>query len=143
MGSAPISEPKPRRHPAIPKALLKEVTEIARGLFQKYRADFAGDRKLKDRVVTLLRATLPPRPRRPGHPRNPETTRAIALYARFRRQHWEAKPADLWGMVAAELYPEYANLSEIAQQDMRNGLRERARARRRKRQPKSSRRNPR
>jgi hypothetical protein len=113
--------------------LRKEVTEIARGLSKKYRADFARDRKLKDRVLTLLRATLPPRPRRPGHPRNPETTRAIALYARFRRQHPEAKPAELWGVVAVELYPEYVNLSEIAQRDMRNGLRERARARRRKR----------
>jgi hypothetical protein len=118
----------------------QEVTDIARSLSQKYRADFEADRKLKDRVVRLLRVILPPRPRRPGHPPNPETTKAIALYARFRRQNPEAKSAALWGMVASELYPEYANLSAIAQQDICAGLRERARARMRKRPRNSARR---
>src|SRR5215471_13015179 len=88
----PTAPQRRRRAPSIPKALRKEVTEIAHALSRKYRRDFARDRKLKDRVLTLLSATLPPRPRRPGHPRNPETTRAIKLHARFRRQHPEAKP---------------------------------------------------
>jgi hypothetical protein len=136
----PTAPQRRRRAPAIPKELRKEVMEIARALSRKYRRDFARDRKLKDRVLTLLRATLPPRPRRPGHPPNTETTKAITLYDQFQRQHPEAKPAELWGMVASELYPEYANLSAIAQQDIRNGLSERARARRRKRPTNSSRR---
>jgi hypothetical protein len=144
MASAPISDPKPpkgrRRAECIPKELRKEITGISRGLSRKYRRDFARDRKLKDRVLTLLRATLPPRPRRPGHPRDPETTKAALLHSQFRRQHPKARPADLLGMVCAALHPEYANLGPIAQGDMRAGLRERLRSRWRKRVRNSARR---
>jgi hypothetical protein len=82
--------------------------------------------------LTLVAALLPPRPRRPGRPRKQETTRAILLYSRFRRKHPKEKPAETWSRVCSVMFPGYADLSEIEQKDMREGLRERVSWRRRR-----------
>ena len=137
MGTVRVSQPQPsqarRRAESIPRRLRKEATEIARSLSQTYRADFVADHKLKDRVLRLLRAMLPPRPRKPGHPHDPEITKAAILHSRIRRQHSEARPAEILDMVCAALQPEYASLAPIARRDMRAGLRARLRSRWRKR----------
>jgi hypothetical protein len=75
--------------------LRKEVVEHVRSIVRKHRAAFAADAGLKTRVLTLTRALLPPRPKPRGRPANPETTRAIVLCNRFRRQHPAEKPRDL------------------------------------------------
>ena len=112
------------RKPSIPRELRKEVVAHVRAIARRYRSAFAAEAGLKNRVLTLTCALLPPRRRR-GRPRNEETTRAILLYSRFRRQHPEEKPHQIWSRVCGALFPEYADLSEIEQQDMRHDLRER------------------
>ena len=98
---------------------------------KNYAYVFDGNRTANEKVIRLMRALLPPRRSR-GRPRNEETTRAILLYSRFRRQHPEEKPHQTWSRVCVVLFPGYAGLREIEQQDMRQALRERVSWRRRR-----------
>ena len=122
-----------RRKPAIPAAMRKEIARYARAIGKKYRTFFDRDHRLKQRIGRLTAALLPPRTRRPGRPYDPEISHVLKLYSRFRRQHPEARSAELWIMVAGKLYPEYSSLPTMVQQDICHGLRERARSRMRKR----------
>jgi hypothetical protein len=143
MSSPPLSEPKPRRRrqPTIrkqlPKQLRKEIAQQARDLSKRY--DFIADRTLKQRVVRLMAAMLPPRPRRRGRPCNEEITRAILLYSRARRQHPEEKPHESWERVCVLLYPGYEALPDIARRDTCEGLRLRVKSRFRSRRGRKSR----
>jgi hypothetical protein len=83
--------------------------------------------------LRLTRVLLPPRPKPRGRPRNQQTTRAILLYSRFRRQHPEEKPRETWSRVCGVLFSEYAEIGPIRQHDMRQDLQERVRSRLRKR----------
>jgi hypothetical protein len=124
-----------RRRPSIPKDLRIEVTQHARSIAKKYRKLFVADRQLKDRVLRLLRALLPPRPRRRGRPRDQTTTRAIVLYRKLRRQCPEDKPRAVWSRVYPLVIPGYDGMSELEQRTAREKLRERIVWRRRKRRP--------
>jgi hypothetical protein len=124
-----------RRRPSIPKDLRIEVTQHARSIASKYRKLFVADRQLKDRVLRLLRALLPPRPRRRGRPRDQTTTRAIVLYRKLRRQSPENKPRAIWSRVYPLAIPGYEGMSELEQRTAREKLGERIAWRRRKRRP--------
>src|SRR5262245_18711528 len=67
---------RPRREPSIPKNVRQDVMRFARKLAKRYRPLFTSNPQLKVRVGTIIRALLPPRPRRRGRPRNEETARA-------------------------------------------------------------------
>jgi hypothetical protein len=125
---------KRRREPSIPKELRIAITQHARMIASEYRKLFAADRQLKDRVVRLLRALLPPRRRR-GRPRNQSTTRAIELYRKFRRQCPEEQPRATWSRVYPLVIPGYDSMPELEQRTAREKLRERIAWRRRKRRP--------
>jgi hypothetical protein len=122
----------------MPAQLRKEVVEHCRSIARKYGVEFKADRDLKARVLRLEHALLPPRPKPRGRPANPETTRAIRLYNRFRRQHPREKPAETWDRVCRMLYSEYARLSKIEQQDICDGLRGRVKSRARSRRVRKS-----
>jgi hypothetical protein len=122
-----------RREPSIPKELRKEITQRARDIAKRYKDLFAADRYLKDRILRLEGALLPPRPRPRGRPRKPETTRAIVLYNRFRRQHPEKKPCEIWDHVCLVLYPEYPGLAAVERRDIRDALQARVKSRARSR----------
>jgi hypothetical protein len=124
-----------RREPSIPKDLRIEVTQHARSIAKKYRKLFVADRQLKDRVLRLLRALLPPRPRRRGRPRNQTTSRAIILYRKLRKECPEDKPRAIWSQVYPLLIPGYADMPEVEQRTAREELQERIAWRRRKRRP--------
>jgi hypothetical protein len=126
---------KRRRRDSIPKELRIEVTQHARSIASKYRKLFVADRQLKDRVLRLLRALLPPRPRRRGRPRDQTTTRAIVLYRKLRRQSPEDKPRTVWARVYPLVIPGYDGMPEMEQRTVRETLRERIAGRRRKRRP--------
>jgi hypothetical protein len=96
---------------------------------------FAVDRGLKNRVVRLVRALLPPRPRRRGRPRDQTTTRAIVLCRKLRRQYPEEKPRAIWSRVYPLVIPGYESMSDLERRAAREHLRERCAWRRRKRRP--------
>jgi hypothetical protein len=129
---------KRRREPSIPKELRIEVTQHARSIASNYRKLFAVDRRLKDRVLRLLRALLPPRPRRRGRPRNQTITRAIALRRNFRRQYPEDKPRAIWSRIYPLVIPGYADMPKVEQRTARQKLREQVTWRRRKRCPRKN-----
>jgi hypothetical protein len=134
--NAPTSiKPKRRQAPTIPAELRHDVVQHARSLARRYRKLFAADRKLKECVLRLERALLPPRPRRRGRPRNPVVTRAIALHAKLRRQFPDDPPRAVWVRIYEQLIPGYRELSSIEQHTAREELRERIAWRRRKRRP--------
>src|SRR5215469_8048627 len=96
----PLAKPKRhRREPPIPKNLRRDVRQYARALAKKYRPLFAADPKLKDRILRFARVLLPPRPRRRGHPGDPDTSRAIRLLQRLRREHPEECSQQHWARV--------------------------------------------
>src|SRR5215469_2351027 len=128
------AKPKRRRpEPAIPPPLRREVTEYARHLGRKYRHLFESDRELKNRLLRLQHALLPPRPKPRGRPGNPRTTRAIALLRRLRRQHPNERPRERWNQICSILIPEFDRLTELQQWTVREELRESVRSRLRKR----------
>jgi hypothetical protein len=86
-----IAKRKRRQEPSIPKELT-EITQHARMLATKYRKPFDADRRMKDQVLRLERALLPPRR---GRPRNQSVTRANALYRKL-PQIPEDKPRVIW-----------------------------------------------
>jgi hypothetical protein len=102
---------------------------------KKYRQVFAADRRLKDRVLRLERALLPPRPRRRGRPRNPAVTRAIVLYGQFRKQYPQDQPRAVWSRIYSLVIPGYDGMSGLEQRTVREKLREQVSWRRRKRRP--------
>jgi hypothetical protein len=102
---------------------------------KKYGQLFVTDRRLKDQVLRLLRALLPPRPRRRGRPPNPIVTQAIVLRRKFRRQYPEDKPRAIWSRIYHLVIPAYADMSEVEQRTAREKLREQVAWRRRKRRP--------
>jgi hypothetical protein len=122
-----------RRKPSRPRELRKEVVEHVRSIARKHRAAFKADRELKARVLRLTRALLPPRPRPRGRPRNPETTRALALYRKFRRESPDESLRKLWARVYPRVIDGWANMSDLEQRNARDELRERIVWRRRKR----------
>jgi hypothetical protein len=127
------------RTPSIPKTLRLELTQFVRSIGRKYGAEFKSDRQLKVLALRLMAALMPPRPRRRGRPRNPEITRAIMLHGRFRRLHPEEKPCALWDRVCRVVCFEYATLSKVEQDDIRDALRDRVKSRRRSRRVRKSR----
>ena len=124
------------RQAAIPRKLRIEVMQYTRNLGKKYAHVFAGDRQLKDRVLRLMRATLPPRPRRRGRPGNQIVSRAVRLLRRFRRQHPEETPQQHWARVDRLVLPNPDSMMhadyEAAKFDLRRRVRWRMRKRRRK-----------
>jgi hypothetical protein len=126
---------KCRQEQCIPKELRDLVLQHARMVARKYRKLFAADRRLKDRVLRLERALLPPRPRRRGRPRNQTVTRAIGLYRKDRRQCPRDTPRAIWSRVYPLVIPGYDGMSELDQRAAREQLRERIAWRRRKRRP--------
>jgi hypothetical protein len=102
---------------------------------RKYRKLFAAGRRLKDRVLRLLRALLPPRPRRRGRPADQTVTRAIVLYRKLRRQYPQDKPRALWSQVYPLVIPGYEAMPDLEKRTAREQLRERIGWRRRKRRP--------
>jgi len=86
-------------------------------------------------IPRLLRALLPPRPRRRGRPRNQTTSRAIILYRKLRKECPEDKPRAIWSQVYPLLIPGYADMPEVEQRTAREELQERIAWRRRKRRP--------
>jgi hypothetical protein len=122
-----------RRKPAMPPELRKEAVEHCRSISRKYGADFAADRDLKDRLLRLERALLPPRPRRRGRPKNPIVTRAIALYRKLRRESPQQSPRQLWSQVYPRVIERWDTMSELDRRGARDQLRERIAWRRRKR----------
>src|SRR5215831_17957595 len=131
-------KPQGRKRPqaAIPKELRADVTQHARTIARKYPHLFAADRQLKDRVLRLMRATLPPRPRRRGRPGNQIVSRAVRLLRRFRRQHPEETPQQHWARVDRLVLPNPDSMMhadyEAAKFDLRRRVRWRMRKRRRK-----------
>jgi hypothetical protein len=125
----PPSTPKRRcrRKPSIPNELRADVTQHVRTIAKKYRSLFIADRELKDRVLRLERALLPPRPRPRGRPRNPTVTRAITLYRKLRRQSPEENPQAIWRRVYPLVIPEYETMPELEQRTAREDLYERVR----------------
>jgi hypothetical protein len=136
MSPSPKPKRRRRRKLCIPKELRKDITQHVRYLRKKYRPLFLGDRTLKERVLLLERALLPPRPRRRGRPGNETVTRAIALGRKFRRQYPGEKPRENLGRVCHALFPEYDTLPEVEQRilcdDLREGMRSRLRTRTRR-----------
>jgi hypothetical protein len=113
-----------RRKSSIAKELRSEVTQHARSIARKYRKLFAVDRRLKDRVLRLERALLPPRR---GRPRNQTVTSAIALYRKLRRKFPEDKPRATWNRVYPLVIPGYDGMPELEQRTQREVLHERVR----------------
>ena len=124
-----------RREPSIPKDLRRDVTQHARAIAKKYRSLFIADRQLKDRVMQLERALLPPRPRRRGRPGDPDVTHAIQMFRRFRRQYAAETPRQLWSRIYPFVIPGYDNMTKLEQRTKRETLQERIAWRRRKRRP--------
>jgi len=124
-----------RREPSIPKELRREVAQFVRMIARKYRKQLASDPQLKARLLRLAKALLPPRPRRPGRPRNPVITDAIMLHAKFRRQFPADQPRSIWARVYPLAIPGYDAMPEVEQRTAREKLRERIAWRRRKRRP--------
>ena len=124
------------RQAAIPKELRAEITQYARTLAKKYRHLFRGDRQMKDRTLRLVRALLPPRPRRRGRPGSRDVTRAISLLRRFRRQFSEETRQQHWARVYAVVIPDFHSMIDVEQETARFALRERVRWRMRKRRGK-------
>jgi hypothetical protein len=120
---------------AIPKELRAEVTRHIHAIARKYRHLFESDRELKTRVLTLTRALLPPRPRRRGRRGDPQTTRALKLRAKFRRQFLEDTPRQICQRVYIAVIPGYTNMAPMEQRLARQRLQERMTWRRRKRHP--------
>lgn len=119
--------------PSIPKALRKEIKDHVRSIARRYRDLFMADRELKNRVLRLERAMLPPRPQSRGRPGNPMVTRAIALYRRLRRKFPEESPRAIWHRVCSVAIPGYSDMPEMEQRTAREQLRERVSWRQRKR----------
>jgi hypothetical protein len=84
------------------------------------------DPKLKDRASRFLRSLLPPHRRR-GRPGLGSVTVAIRLLNRFKRQHPEEKPEQIWKRIYPAAIPGYDAMSELEQNDARHVLRERVR----------------
>jgi hypothetical protein len=118
--------------PALPAAVRKEITRLARELNRQHRSLFMADPKLKDRAARLLRSLLLPKRKR-GRPGIDSVTKAIQLRARFRRQHPGERPEQIWKRVYPEAIPGYAGMNPHDQKHARQVLRERVRWRRRKR----------
>jgi hypothetical protein len=121
-----------RQRPTIPKEIRKEVAQYARAISKKYGEAFQNDHKLKDRITRLVKALLPPRPKRRGRPRDPQITRAIRLHSSIRRQYPTEKPRELWYRVAAKLIPDFDSYNELEQRALVDDLRSRVKSRLRK-----------
>jgi len=132
-----IRRKRRRRQAAIPRELRTEVTQCAKSLARKYAHLFAGDRKLKDRIMRLVRALLPPRPRRRGRPANTDVTRAIRLLRKFHRDYPEEVPRQHWARVYPLVIPNFHSMTDPEQDTSRFALRERVRWRLRKRRGKN------
>jgi hypothetical protein len=123
-----------RREPPIPKELRNEVIQHARSLARRYRNLFAADRELKDRVLRLVGALLPPRPRRRGRPGNQKVTQALRLLGRLRRQYPEENSRQHWTRVDdAIVIPNLHVLTDAERESAKLQLRDRVRWRLRKR----------
>jgi hypothetical protein len=134
--NAPALSParRQRQAPAIPADLRTEVVQFARLIARKYREQFAADRLMKIRVVRLVKALLPPRPRR-GRPRDPMVTKALRLFEKLKRQSPADSPRELWAKVYPAVIPEYEKMPEIERRTAREELHQRCAWRRRKRRP--------
>ena len=140
-GDSPTNKPKRRRRPGppipkeprIPKELRAAVTEHACVIARQYRHLFAADRQLKDRVLHLVQALLPPRARRRGRPGLPDVTNAIRLRRQFRRQHPGKNAKQIWARVYPAVILGYDRMTELERESARNELRQRVADRLRKR----------
>ena len=94
----------------IPKAIRQAVLELAGRLRSEFGADFAANRVLKHDVAQLLRAELPPAPRRPGRPGYATVTAAIRLRAELRRSHPQKSHKQIWREVYRKIIPRYGDL---------------------------------
>jgi hypothetical protein len=124
---------------SIPTELLREITRHARSIAKKYRCQFWSDPNLKETVVRLERALLPPRPRPRGRPGNPMVTDALKLRAQFRRQFPEETPRQICQRVYVAVIDGYANMQPTEQREARELLQQRMIWRRRKRRPRKNR----
>lgn len=133
----PVTERKLRAN--IPRALRNELANFARHLARDYRQLLASDPIYRKRAGQFLTALLPPKPRRRGRPGIPGVTLAIRLIAQFRRQYPGERAEQIWSRVYPLAIPNYATMSELERSDARQELRERVRwrqtARRRKERP--------
>jgi hypothetical protein len=116
----------------MPPELRKEVVEHIRSIARRYCDAFTEDRELKARVLRLNRALLPPRPNPRGRPGNPNTTRAIALYRKFRRKFPEEKRQATWARIYPLVIANYDQMEEPERRAARDELRERVSWRRRR-----------
>jgi hypothetical protein len=121
-----------RRQPSIPKELRKEITHYLRSIARRYR-DLFKDREVKNRVLRLVRALLPPRSRRRGRPDNKMVTRAIGLYRRLRRKFPQESQRETWSRVYPLVIPGYDGMSDLDQRTAREELHKRVSWRRRRR----------
>jgi hypothetical protein len=122
-----------RRRPAIPAKLRKEIANYARTIGNEYREVFQNDHKLKGRVTRLIKALLPPKPKRRGRPRDPQITRAIRLHSRLRRQYSAEKPREIWARVAGKLIAGFDSYNQLEQRALIDDLKNRVKSRLRKR----------
>src|SRR5882724_1896536 len=104
--SGVVGKPKRRRSgPRLPAVVRKEITRCLRQLRQ-HRKLFTADPRLKDRTARFLRSILPPKRRR-GRPGLGSVTVAIQLLNRFKRQHPEEKPEQIWKRIYPEAISKY------------------------------------
>jgi hypothetical protein len=122
-----------RRKPSMPRELRKEVVGHCRSISRAFGTEFKADRDLKARVLRLTCAMLPPKPNPRGRPRNPKTTRALALFRKLRRESPDESPRKLWARVYPRVIDGWTNMSDLKQRNARDELRERIAWRRRKR----------
>jgi hypothetical protein len=120
-------EPLRQSTPPLPAAVRKEITRVARQVSWQHRALFMSDPKLKDRAARLLRSLLPPKPRRRGRPGIGSVTTAIRLLRKFRKQFPVEPWAKIWQRVYVEAIPSYAGMNTTEQKDAKQILRERVR----------------
>jgi len=126
-----------RRPPAIPRQIRRPIAEFARQLAKQHPEEFASDYALKNKVSRLLRAMLPPRPRRRGRPRNETVTRAIVLHRQLRKKHPQETPQAIWARVYPLAIVGYSSMSDMEQRDARELLQQRVAWRRRRRKKQS------
>jgi hypothetical protein len=132
----PLIAPRqaPRRHRSVIHAKVsKEVRECASRLRRKFAALFAADPRLRRSVGRLIERQLPPRGRRRGRPGYPEVTRALRLFAGFRRTHPGEPAQGLWALVYPAVIEGHGTMSPVERRDAEQQLRERVRWRRRSR----------
>jgi hypothetical protein len=114
----------------------KEIARLTRKLAKEYCGLFTSDPNFRKRAgqflrALLLRALLPPRPRRRGRPGNPNVTKAIRLLRKFRRELPNERGQKIWKRIYPLAIPNYTDMSEVEQNDARQQLRQRVRWRQR------------